>query len=67
MTYAAMNDPERNPQFRRRWTEPPPQKRRKGPAAATRGPLHNMRNGNDGAHNSRPLAAVKPIDRGSAL
>jgi len=58
--YVAMSDPTPNPQFRRHWEHPPPE-RRKGPAAATKGPLKKIRNGN--AQNSSPALSVKPALR----
>jgi hypothetical protein len=39
--FAFMADSDRNPQFRRRWLDDPPLKRRKRPAAAKQGRFRN--------------------------
>jgi hypothetical protein len=60
--YVAMSDPTPNPQFRRHWEHPPPQ-RRKRPVAANQGRFRITGNSNDDGAQSIPSGPfVKPFD-----
>ena len=64
--YVAMSDPTPNPQFRRHWEHPPPQ-RRKRPAAANQGRFRITGNSNDDGAQSIPSGPfVKPFDGSAA-